>query len=99
MSNDREGAPVDAMTPLEAAQLAKVTPQSVREWIRTGKLPAWRRGLRCLLVSRADVVELASGRVEPVVKEKTPPTTRTARQREAGQRRARESLKASGVRL
>ncbi len=97
MNDADDVLPADGITPDEAAALVRVTGSAVRQWIKTGKLRAWKRGLRFKLVSRAEVLALAAGRVELAVKAKAPPRARTQRQREAGQKRAREALRKAGV--
>jgi excisionase family DNA binding protein len=42
----------------EAAELTGRTRETVRRWVRLGRLPAQRRG-RTLVVSRADVMRIA----------------------------------------
>jgi excisionase family DNA binding protein len=51
---------VEMLSVREAAQLAGRTPETVRRWVWSGRLPARRDGNR-LLVARADVMRLAAG--------------------------------------
>lgn len=51
-----EGAPNDLLTPEEVAEYLKVHVETIRLWIRSGRLPAFRLGgLRALRIRRSDV--------------------------------------------
>lgn len=46
------------LTVSEVAEKLRMTPATVRLWIRSGKLPARRFGARKYLIREADIVEL-----------------------------------------
>jgi len=45
----------------EAAQLVRRSPETIRRWVWSGRLPAQRQG-RKLLVARQDLLRLATGK-------------------------------------
>ncbi len=54
-----QGSPNDLLTPEEVAEYLKVHVETVRLWIRSGRLPAFRLGgLRALRIRRNDVDRL-----------------------------------------
>lgn len=81
--------PSDLVTIKDAAKLVNNTHRgTIRRWILTGKLPAWKLGSR-FLVSRADVLAM----IRPHVNERPqlPATRREMTQREKYvQRRLKE---------
>lgn len=58
----------DKLTPVEVAEEIGVTPVTVRNWIKTGKLPGMRVGGR-LFIRRDDLDRFLSGPVYPGDKE------------------------------
>ena len=55
---------VDMVGIREAATLVERTPETVRRWVWSGRLPAVKKGNR-LLVNRADLREVATGQSAP----------------------------------
>lgn len=50
----------DEITPREAAKLLGVTRQSITRWIKIGRLPAKRVGLRGWRIQRSDLAKVIS---------------------------------------
>ena len=83
--------PTDLLTPIEAAKLLGTSSRSVRNWIRFGRLPAFRIGGR-LRICRADALAMFQ-------RVKTPgPMLPTKAESEARARWVDETLKSAGVR-
>lgn len=59
--------PGDGITIPEAAERIGVDPQTVRSWVRTGKLPATRWGPEGAKIIRIDPVDLEGLGPRPVV--------------------------------
>jgi excisionase family DNA binding protein len=55
-----ESSTADLLSIRQAAALVHRTPETVRRWVWSGRLPAQRDGRR-LLVARADLVRLVAG--------------------------------------
>lgn len=49
----------DLLTLAEGGELIGVSPHTIRNWIRQGRLPAYRFGHRTLRVRRAELLEMA----------------------------------------
>lgn len=56
------GTPAELLDVRQAASLAQRTPETIRRWVWSGRLPAQRRGRR-LMVARVDVLRLTTGPV------------------------------------
>ncbi len=78
-SSRRSGDGFEFLTVLEIATVLRVNPQTVRNWIRHGALPAVKLG-RCVRIRRSDLeTYLEASRVEP------PGTPRGSARRDACQ--------------
>ncbi len=49
----------------EAAAVLKVKPSTVRQWVREGRLPCYRLGLRATRFTRELLDRFAEGRLDP----------------------------------
>jgi excisionase family DNA binding protein len=95
----KEDVPADLVSTTEAALAAGVSAVTIRNWIRSGLIGAFRRG-KVYRVSLSAVKGAALRPYEPGPrKPKAGPSERTERQRAAAHRRAMEHLESRGVKV
>jgi excisionase family DNA binding protein len=63
----------DFLTVAETASLLRVSPATIRRWIRTGDVPAWRLGPRRIALRRSEV----AGLIAPVAPRNDRPRDRS----------------------
>lgn len=51
----------ELLTPEEAAGILKMRPETVREWLRTGRLKGLKAGPRMWRIKESDLVEFLKG--------------------------------------